>query len=394
MRSDHFELLLSTRFLLILLGSLVLWPQLCCAGDDDPNVDIGIAAEGFSHNLESFRFFTCKFRVTDYLCSSTSEALLGKWQSTRMQLWGEHIIDGRRERYLINCDPSVIQEAMERVVKAAASEKGGPIFGTMSCLMGDYVSDGEYKLDGGGLGSVADFYTEGHGYQPKGSFLTPLNLCQPRNLGDLLRSSVNGPAFARFEGSAKEVGRDVLVFATGESVDRITNRFYLDPERGFWPVRVENYFPKDHVKMLGLTTELRRCSSGRWFPTRQVLVMNWQDEGKASLLVRVVEVTELDVDNKPPDKAFAFVIKEGTQVKDDSRKGALYLAHKEDVVKITELERIGDYLKMAEEAYHMRLRTTAEPYRWERWFWALQGVIVGVIILYLVIRYLRRPRPA
>jgi hypothetical protein len=141
----------------------------------------------------------------------------------------------------------------------------------------------------------------------------------------LLRTSLEGKGTytARYDGTEKVRGVETMV-ATVTHVEGGYRNLYLDPRRGFLPVRFLATGARDNkVYQQAETLEMRGCSGGRWYPVRSVV---FDPEGPPPFRVEVYDTLEFDVDQAPADAEFHVDIPAKTQVNTTGleRKGPWY----------------------------------------------------------------------
>jgi hypothetical protein len=305
------------------------------------------AAEWYQRNRDSFHNLKCRFVAKDYACKTIKDAIegkaLGRETMVNNGLW---IVRGSEEQYSLG-DISVIQRAFADLREhKGGAEKLSNL--AVPCLHSDYLSNGRYKLNVASIG-CADFYEEGKGDQPRGSKLvTPMNLGflhPPDDLASLLGDAISGKQYGRLEGTQVIDGHKVLVFSVGKSRDEIRMRMFLDPARGFLPLRIDSYLPGTDVRhQSSAITDAKQCSGNRWFPMRGVVVLNANQEGKVDLYIRITTVLSLDADTAPADEDFVTVIESGCQVKDPHRPRAIYIEKSTKTVTLDGLNELAKKL--------------------------------------------------
>ena len=288
------------------------------------------AAEWYQRNRDSFRNLKCRYVLKDYGCKTIRDAIqgenLGKDNMTAYGLW---VVRGSAERHTLGCDPAFIENVIATFPKQKAQkiEPGlmmavGPAF-----PHANYLSNGRYTLTVDSSFGTAGFHETSKGRQPHNGLGQTMALgfsYPPYDPGSMLRDVISGKLYGRFECTQVIEGHKALVFAVGKSEKQILERFWLDPGRGFLPIRFEDHDSSTGVlQTVGYITDARQCSGNRWFPTRSFFVNLPRDESLKNskdnwrLDVRVTTVPFLDANAIPTDEDFVTVIKAGCQLQDN-----------------------------------------------------------------------------
>ncbi len=359
---------------------------------------MAVAAEGYLSNLESFPNLFCRFIVSDHQVNTLADALAGRFGAPTMINEGLLIRRGNKERYRLGCPPEVLAQLMEKSRKDA--ERKGKTEAFVPCIDANVLVNGHYKLEVASMIHVADVYSSDDGPQPRRStFLSPVTLgdmTPPNDPGTLLREAVAGKIYGRYEGMQDVDGRKAMVFAIGESADKITHKFYLDSERGFLPLRHEILDPVRGTRVhLSFFTSFRACSGGRWYPERGVDVIKLWDEGRTPIIAREVKVTYLDVDTPTRDEDFAILIPAGHQVKNPQniKDGAAYIEKADHRVTAEEIPQVVNKLQELTEkikkeglAFQARKAVVSRG-RWAKVTIVLLLVGAGAFILWRRVRW-------
>jgi hypothetical protein len=355
--------------------------------------EIGIAAEGYSHNLESFKVLKCTFVATDAAYKSLEDAISGKPGDIIMVNQGVHVVSREDELYLLGCDPAIIDAVKSELSKEAVSIS----LQAVPCLNGQYLSDGHYKLDVSRLSQVAVLYTAGKGAQPDGSGLgTPFNIgymAPPEDPGTLLRDASAGRRYGRFEGVQEWANRQVLVFAIGPSERTITERYYLDPTQGFLPLRNESYLPDTgQLFRRSYITRIRQLPGPKWYPERSLVVLNPRPTAKEAYRVREFLVQQLDTEHTPKAEDFHMVIPKGCQVQDSNDVRGVFIQSQDSTVLANELHLLAARLQGIEARHRHRLGQPTSPSWHRRFFWIFQGTVLAICLLAVAWRLFRKWR--
>jgi hypothetical protein len=211
------------------------------------------------------------------------------------------------------------------------------------------------------------------------------------DLGAMASRHERGELFAEYSGTARVFGRDLLVFKVGEARERISNVFYVDPEKGFLPLKVEFFDPSGSPLLAtGFMTDIEKCSRGRWFPKRSVLVFNTGAAKNEMVGYREFKVTAFDTESLLDDKEFSIVIPKGYQLQLRDDNYALLRTGKEETLYLRDLARLLAGLKESSEKWRRHEEQAAAKARAKAKgnLWVL---FVGVPVAALVAgSYLRR----
>jgi hypothetical protein len=325
-------------YLSIFAGVAFSSPQPASPDTKDQS-ELAVAAAGYAHNVESFRNFRCRFVINDYEARTLKEAIEGKFvQSHGPVIEGLWIVKGRCERYLLTCDGKIIQDAKDFIARGqgAAGQKQGAF---PSCMAKDYLSNGEYHLDRGIFMPVAHLAREGEAPKPPGSSdINPLRLGHrsPWAYPDaLFRKCIEGNWYGRFEGIQEVLGRQAMTFACGKTKGAIDTRYFLDPERGFMPIRDDKINPATGKRYtFALVTNFRSCGDGRWFPERSLtFTLGNGPDGPPYRDVREIKLKSLDLDIELDESEFALTIPNGYTVSMPPNPFSLISTDKDTVVR-------------------------------------------------------------
>lgn len=118
-----------------------------------------------------------------------------------------------------------------------------------------------------------------------------------------------GGPVCTYEGETEMDGRKCLMIAMR---DQLSRRYWVDPERGFLPVRLEMTEGKSVVA--ARLVEIQECSRGRWLPRYAITAMGQQ--GADAVFFRAVRFTQVEVDKEPSADALRLELPAGTRVVD------------------------------------------------------------------------------
>ncbi len=317
----------------------LLSPAIAIADDAAAGRDaVGVIAEGYLQNRESFTRIDCRFDWVRGTANSIDEARQGKIADFRQHRAGEWFVDGPLVKYQLHCDPSDLEadkKHAEDEAKRMSRERSrtldrpnaqgqGRI--SINCFERTFLRNGEYSLKYNEMMLTGNIFGPAD-WDGEGIRITPFNMDvlgadEYANPGRNLRDAIGGLLAYRFLGAQKIDGVNLLVVEVGnvEGVAKppqgrhvdIKIRFAFDPQRGYLPIRHIQTNAKGQaqfeVRLLGVT----KCSEGRWFPSDVVCVFS--PDAKPPLLVDRLTVRSLDVDHAPARDRFQLRMAAGTQV--------------------------------------------------------------------------------
>jgi hypothetical protein len=175
--------------------------------------------------------------------------------------------------------------------------------------------------------------------------------------------------------------------------------YYFDAERGFLPSQIDYWFKNGTiggVKLDGRTLvrcnqirllDAQKCSNNRWFPTLVVMIGQAEKENlKQPVLVHRWKVTDLVVDERPPDSAFQVEIPAGTVVqwRDRDKPGGPFALRQMETVTPSDIPRL---IEMLENKARQPLMDTAvrPKLKSRRWIWYTVGAVglaLGIAVIY------------
>jgi hypothetical protein len=298
---------------------------------------LGTAGEGFISNLEAFEYFTCRWEVLEGKADSLAQAAAGGLRDV-VRRDGTWIVDGTNAFFEMKCDKAVIRRALTD----PKNKRDDLVF--VPCSNNAYLTDGNYHLWHAPGAQTAHIVPPTGPRKPRVE-LTPLDLgliaMNPGpNLGEMLRQCAKGKLQGRFEGVEAIEGIPTLSFALAQNGD-YRQRYWLDPDRGFLPIRISFYRPGNATRTAeARVLEILRCSKGRWFPKHAVVAMNPDSPPAASY--RVFKVLELELEKRPNAESFSLELPGGTQVNDAKTIGAYVNIANLRVVGLKELKSLHD----------------------------------------------------
>jgi hypothetical protein len=265
-------------------------------------------------SLDAFPTYKCRFTWTKAIAKSEQAALRREYEGATSCDY-ILVVDGGKEKFQA-LTPSKIPSP-----KGAAREKDGK-----AAVSVDFMPACDLRLREHSLRYIRNFQqatvAKGRPEDPSGP--SPLTLiCGGAKRAyspakNFLSGHTQNPATLTGEGeSILEDSPVVHVRAQAKSIDY---EYYFDVRRGYWPLKfVQHLEPPwagekhDHVIHL---VKAQECGRQRWFPMTWVEVSIYPK--RSSVLVSELNVTELDVDNKPSDEDFSILLPAGTAIDEDS----------------------------------------------------------------------------
>jgi len=255
-----------------------------------PNADVAAIISGYRANRSRIPFGRVKIVKTEGFALSVDDALARRWlddalvrqqrpdwPSTGMErLW---IFDGETSRFEDN-------ELAEQ-----------PRWGSSIVARNKHVEIRSLpKLKNTRVGPIEKRFFQ----EPWSPFLKGNGMCASAESEDV-----------EFEGESELNGRLALVFATiHRPTGQQLNRYWVDPARGFLPVRTEELFPLGPETRIYVFEEFIQNSGGGWMPRRWVEVYPTEN---AELPRRVAEgeVMEWNFDEAPGIDLFRVSVEPG-----------------------------------------------------------------------------------
>lgn len=349
-------------------------------------------------NIESFPFYSCRYRNTKAQAHSIEAAIRGNYLNASYSD-NRLVVDGSQDLYEGFAPPP------DPTQRKPIPGKKGAFMAPSPGVSDRYLSDGKKEMNySPALRSINLFSIESN---RRGIDITPWGMIFG---GHRLRNGpkvwLNQPERFTFsvDGFQEVDGRPVLTVRfkdkeifrpkSGPAIED-SYTYSFDPARGHLPIRLQllwNGRPKSQT----FVTHLRECSKQRWFPERYVIVDTPDKEG-ALYEVREIKLLELDADHRPDKSEFVVSIPAGTQVLDVAKRdGRHFFTLKQDE-KIS-IDDIPKMFEMCEQVPNTPLMDTAIPQSstaaWIRWAVGLAGLIlVSGGVFFLVRRFWLRRIP-
>lgn len=271
--------------------------------------ELQIAADGYLHNRESFRYIHCKYRIR-FGTADTAEAA---------QTRGPAVVE-----VVLNGTWTVRDESTSLVLaNLDKADTAAPGSSSWSICDNRHLTDGKLHLafygpmNGGSImpvesavdgidGTPFDLWCMGKNEEANPGRLIQLILAQPRNKRTTALEIIETKPFLRF-------GTRPLDFPGQQQIE-----YVLDPKRGY--ALVDRILTSRHTDAPEASidrvkvTDLRECSSRRWFPMRAVQFEKYPATGKFQ--VREFLVDELDVETRPTDSMLAIELPKAALIND------------------------------------------------------------------------------
>jgi len=292
------------------LAILLLPAMFACGSEiiDDTNA-IGVIAEAYTRNRESFTVFDCKFVLTRASSATVSDALAGKLVGTKLTRIGEWLVDGKNVRYELGCPPADLK-IEEKMLEEAKSPKSKTA--SVSCTEHYFLRDKAHSLSYVPLIGSANLFGPSD-VDSAGIRVTPFNLDfmgadEFSSPDRYLRDVLNGRFKGQFIGSESINGVEALCVRVTTPLGEIKLGF--DPQRNYMLVYQAD--ERQSRKLYEFFVLDAREVSGSWFPMRTVKIRPPNSAGM--IPVEQLTVEKLDTESKPANDRFQLVLAAGTQV--------------------------------------------------------------------------------
>ena len=297
---------------------VVLLVALAVQADDSNQDAIGVMAEGYSRNRESFPVINCRFTFVRGQADSLEDALSGNLGEERITQTGHWLVDGSSVRYELLCDPAMNEETFRRM--EAHTPADGPSI-AVPCSDLFYLRSNEYSLRYSPMNLSANLFGVGDA-DAGGIRVTPFNIDvmgadEYSNPARYLRDCLDGRFQGHFEGSERIGEADVLVVSieerAGPDGTMVGHKYALDPNRGYLPVRISDTSPRSGKRFYSVhLLQAQEFSGDRWFPTDVVKVISPDTDPPFD--VDRIQVEQLDVDRNVNADEFTLPLASETQV--------------------------------------------------------------------------------
>ena len=356
----------------------------------ESTIALGVAAEGYSSYIESFKYFRCRFTIADYEAESVDAAIRGNYRSrTGPVIYGEWSVRNKDQRYRLGCDPNELGASHQEQLAPPAIQNAGQNrkIGILQCLSANFVSDGEFDLSVGSVVQAASLSSALNQSNRAPSLGNPLflsSLNPPSDPGTILRRCLEGSLYGRAEKPRQVLGRDTLVFSCGTDPQTILRRFYLDPRQGFFTIQIDHIDQQTgRLSRKELFTDFIECAGSRWFPKRAITIFFPAKPRVKPFQVREYKTTFLDVVNVPQDQDFATIIPKGYQINSPESNIKLITVREDEKIYPKDLKTIAARLDASED-YWKQIAAQREGLSgsgfWRGWVFISLGVLAVLLI--------------
>jgi hypothetical protein len=279
--------------------------------------EIQALAQACLVNRQAFPFFTCKYAFTVASAESIQKAIRGEFANTPPPATSaiRWIVDKEWVLYDEICDPGILKEAED---KARLSAPAAGTFAVSTPLASNAnITDGSYKLTYMDGMKSANIFDPSHNVQPHRTTPFAGNMMgenENGSPGNLLNDCIQGKRVCHSITTAVLDGRTMIAVDLGETAEKVTRTYWLDPDKGFLPVRGSIYAANGEETLRCYWTDVGRVSGERWFPSRWVAVSLPNRAGPYR--VRELKVTLLDVDKPPRPDDFKLKLSAGASISD------------------------------------------------------------------------------
>jgi hypothetical protein len=360
--------------------------------------DLKVLADGCLSNRESFPSISCRFTQIHGTVDRIEVAVGGQSQDI-------HISATSKMRWIVDKQSVLIEQIADPAILAEAQAKADKEGSTKLCVpvvSQAILTNGSLRLYY--LQPLTGASISGPDHKPSGEIRdTPfamglMGANEELSPGNMLTDCVRGKKTCDSVTTENVDGHAVVVVVMGPIGKQGRMKYWLDPERGFLPVR--SSFFGDNGKELARAywTDIRKCSGDRWFPWRAVKISDPM-KSTGPLEVDEIRVVTLDVDKPPTRESFRLVLPKRTLVYDPNIPLAILDHLKEDEeVGLDDLPKLHQgCLDMAPIRWASRAKWKAEQEGTAKWrFGVITGISAGVLGVIAAVRwrYMRRRRPS
>ncbi|MBL8849055.1 MAG: hypothetical protein JNG89_05200 [Planctomycetaceae bacterium] len=282
------------------MAPYLLLAALLAAGPDDAKLKA--LADAYQANRQSFVNVDCRFKVQFGSCATLEDALAGRFLEQRDEQW-----DQRGGRWTVR-GPFVRYEYGFLLDPAAKDDD-------------EYLISGNYllqRLQGSTTGNDVALFdsVEDDGF---GIRFHPFNIdiIGPHEYSNPPRyvdSCLSGRFVGRYNGIETIQGIQLETVSIGPSGMVVPVKMGFDPLRGHLLCYMQDSDPDTgRLRYAAYVTSARECTGGRWIPLRWV---NFRDpESAEPHSTTILTVTDLNVDDPPPDESFEMVVPAATRMR-------------------------------------------------------------------------------
>jgi len=362
----QFRNLLRIVALISILFSLI---QISQAEDD--TVRLKTIGEAYQKNRESFPHLKCHFVLSCGYSKGIEESLLHGPTRGTVSVNGVWIVDGEKERYELNQDKA--QESQRFGVTQLDQKNVRKIGPDTYMIMGPTIVPSKFLRHKGVALCINFDSLEGVISSPKvaappevktpfdmaGSFGSTGKLTPGYIIKNWLGRK-KGYTFS-YEGAALVDGRRLVRMEVSGVANKESKRplplrftFLLDHERGMLPIQMWTSLG-DRVYEKAFTTDVLKCSNGRWFPSRIVRMSFLGPDPDVPSFTWELKVDQLDVDHTPSDEEFSISLPKSTGIHNGNPKSLIRL-QKSNAIGLDDLPKLAD--KTARQAVKKMNPTT------------------------------------
>lgn len=369
----------------LLSGWVVSIAVRACHADDTM---LKALREGYLENRESFRSFSCRFRLSTGATPSVEAAIAGRIDDPVVQdgLW---IVKGQKVRYELTC-----RERRREELPDLKSLPKGQALVSSQCNSQKSIGNGILGLHySRGLEAANLISLKSRGLQIND---TPISMGAMGRDEDISPArapkGIARPPSAQYLGTEVVDGRPLHVILYTEEGQDWSQKWYLDTDRGCVPIEMRFYSSRDQLSSRCIATEIRKCGNGAYMPARSVSI--GYPEGKPPHRVVAIELVELDL-RPPDDRLFAISLPAGVAIvnADDLREVIRLKA--DETLHVDHLDAWQEKCRGA-ALTHLPLPalSDAKPKAVPRWVWVVSALAVAAVAAGIGWRWRLRHRRA
>ncbi|MBI1346971.1 hypothetical protein GC163_11855 [bacterium] len=332
-------------------------------------------AKGYRRNRDSFQQIDCRFDWIEGQTGDIQAVLSGGSVENSMTMKGHWLVDDGLEYYELLChDEQNAANPHELSLDSTTPESvptpnGKPVANVVRCLGEMHLRNPDVSLQTDQTGLVGNLTLNGE-LPSQGIRVTPFN---PDILGSdetsspdhlYIREGLAGRFPIHFR---RETVRGKELWCL-EAETRQIMKFGFDPQQGFlltYATVIRTPGARRSHEMY--VTAARQCADNRWFPLRMVIIN--EPDGTAPWRVKVLEVTDLIVDESRPREEFSLELASGARVDVPSRQSAITLNDAERVYA-DNLEALDQRARWAKPPTIVP-RAESPKSHWPPWIWIL-----------------------
>jgi hypothetical protein len=328
--------------------------QLSASEPNDSNSVVSVA-DGYQHNRDRFRAFSCRFEVIAGQANSVADAEKGELQDT-VTAQGLWLVHGDRIRFDLICDPAVVKAIFNRHNASSTSSSGRGVV-AMPLPSEQYLADAKMQLLYAPSIGIANVFSLAN--PARGIEMTPWDVGimgqnEKRNPGQRIREAVSAGRFWTFEETTDVAGKKLVRVRIGASAKELEAEYVFDRDRGFLAVEARIY--TDNGKTVAtqvVITDCKQYPGGCWFPMKAVSI-SWPDR-KTSHTVALWRVKKLEP-MPPRDQDFVIELALGTVFNDRNILGPPVVLQKAEKFGLADLPKLSERCRQAAEKYQASIK--------------------------------------